>query len=96
MSEIHSTIDALRELKLDIEQKNYYAANHYWFVLERAEAAEAAEAGAAELAAQLATAQAALEQVTKERDALKKKYDRACNYDFLNEALNSGDGVYRP
>lgn len=83
-------------------------------VKRMSDALEAAERTAAELRAQLATAQAALElcrtnyatdkkalclqleAVTDERDELKRKYDRACNCDFLNEALNSGDGVYRP
>jgi len=61
----------------------------YTSLAESVNKREAAERTSDELRSQLAT-------VTAERDELKRKYDRACNYDFLNEALNSGDGVYRP
>ena len=61
-----------------------------------ADRAEAAAARTAQLQAERDALAAQLATVTAERDELKRKYDRACNYDFLNEALNSGDGVYRP
>lgn len=98
--ELYDILERAAQLQVEAAQ---YKSDAMRFESERNTAIDCAEDYKEIIAQMKAEQKAQIEQlrgelatVTTERDELKRKYDRACNYDFLSEALNSGDGVYRP
>lgn len=72
MIDIHErAINRIGDILIELQDRTLYRMS---------DALEAAEARADSLAAQLATAQAALEQVTQERDALKIEHSDGCDW----------------